>query len=149
MNSAGRGAEAEDVGAASPFFRDDLLNIRGKGICLQIISYLCTQKRARTDDAAKIQQILNETIDSQALASSTSFLYPSEEIFIYKHLKVNIEMKRKDYQKPTMRVVKLQHRGILMASGTKAMRTDYGEANSAVDNTDGSETITDGQWVWN
>ena len=26
-------------------------------------------------------------------------------------------MNRKDYQKPTMKVVKLQHRGMLMASG--------------------------------
>jgi hypothetical protein len=26
-------------------------------------------------------------------------------------------MKRKDYVRPTMKVVKLQHRGILMASG--------------------------------
>ena len=56
-------------------------------------------------------------------------------------------MKRKDYQKPTMRVVKLQHRGILMVSGTKAMRSDYGEANSDVNQE--SETITNGQWEWN
>jgi hypothetical protein len=37
-------------------------------------------------------------------------------------------MKRKDYQRPTMNVVKLQHHGMLMTSGTKAMRSGYGTA---------------------
>lgn len=38
-------------------------------------------------------------------------------------------MKRKDYQKPTMKVVKLQHTGMLMTSGgVKSMRSGYGEA---------------------
>ena len=37
-------------------------------------------------------------------------------------------MKRKDYQKPTMNVVKLQHTGMLMTSGVQSMRSGYGEA---------------------
>ena len=42
-------------------------------------------------------------------------------------------MKRKDYQKPTMQVVKLQHQAqLLQASGTQSMRSDYGEAQEYV-----------------
>ena len=38
-------------------------------------------------------------------------------------------MKRKDYQKPTMRVVKLQQRShILAGSNVRAMRSGYGAA---------------------
>ncbi len=38
-------------------------------------------------------------------------------------------MKRKDYEKPTMQVVKLQHQTHLMAgSGVQSMRSGYGEA---------------------
>ncbi len=38
-------------------------------------------------------------------------------------------MKRKDYQKPTMKVVKLQHQcQILAGSGEGAMRSGYGTA---------------------
>ena len=38
-------------------------------------------------------------------------------------------MKRKDYQKPTMKVVILQHRTMLLAgSGVQSMRSGYGEA---------------------
>lgn len=38
-------------------------------------------------------------------------------------------MKRKDYQKPTMQVVKLQHQAhLLQASGVQSMRSGYGEA---------------------
>ncbi|GEM_PF-4111245 len=37
-------------------------------------------------------------------------------------------MKRKDYEKPTMKVVKLQQTGMLMTSGVQSMRSDYGEA---------------------
>ena len=38
-------------------------------------------------------------------------------------------MKRKDYQKPTMKVVILQHRTQLLAgSGVQSMRSGYGEA---------------------
>lgn len=40
-------------------------------------------------------------------------------------------MKRKDYRKPTMQVVKIQHTGMLMASGeTQAMRNSYGTAET-------------------
>ena len=37
-------------------------------------------------------------------------------------------MKKKDYQKPTMQVVKLQHHGMLMTSGgeSKASVQNYG-----------------------
>ena len=38
-------------------------------------------------------------------------------------------MKKKDYLKPTMQVVKLQHRTMLLAgSGVQSMRSGYGEA---------------------
>ena len=38
-------------------------------------------------------------------------------------------MKKKDYQKPTMQVVKLQQQTHLMAgSGVQSMRSGYGEA---------------------
>ena len=38
-------------------------------------------------------------------------------------------MKRKDYQKPTMHVVKLQHQAhLLQASGVQSMRSSYGTA---------------------
>ena len=36
-------------------------------------------------------------------------------------------MKRKSYEKPTMKVVKLQHTGMLMTSGTKSSRNVYDE----------------------
>ncbi len=44
--------------------------------------------------------------------------------------KINLtEMKRKDYLKPTMKVVKLQHTGMLMVSGqVQATRDSYGDA---------------------
>ena len=57
-------------------------------------------------------------------------------------------MKRKDYQKPTMDIVKLQQTQTLLAgSGVKSMRSGYGSANSDVDEKDleeGTET-----WLWN
>ena len=38
-------------------------------------------------------------------------------------------MKTKVYQKPTMKVVKLQHHGMLMTSGeVQAQRSSYGQA---------------------
>ena len=39
-------------------------------------------------------------------------------------------MNKKDYQKPTMKVVKLRHTGMLMASGEgmQAQRNSYGQA---------------------
>ena len=46
-------------------------------------------------------------------------------------------MKRTDYQKPTMRVVKLQHKYQIMAGsyGVKASRNDYGTADGEYDQT--------------
>lgn len=37
-------------------------------------------------------------------------------------------MKKKLYEKPTMKVVKLQHTQMLMTSGVQSMRSGYGEA---------------------
>ena len=39
-------------------------------------------------------------------------------------------MKRKNYERPTMKVVKLQHHGMLMTSGEgmQAQRSSYGQA---------------------
>ena len=54
-------------------------------------------------------------------------------------------MKRKDYQKPTTRVVELQQRTMLLAgSVVDATRDDYGIANGELDET----LLTDGEWVW-
>ena len=39
-------------------------------------------------------------------------------------------MKRKDYTKPTMKVVMLRHAGMLMTSGVGAMRSGYGTAST-------------------
>ena len=50
-------------------------------------------------------------------------------------------MKRKEYQKPTMKVIKLQQQGIICTSAT---RQGYGKANSGVE---GSE-LEDGVWNW-
>ena len=36
-------------------------------------------------------------------------------------------MKRKDYQKPTMKVVELQHTGMLMTSGNATLGVTYTE----------------------
>ena len=46
-------------------------------------------------------------------------------------------MKRTDYQKPTMRVVKLQHKYQIMSGsyGVKASRNDYGEAKGEYEQT--------------
>ena len=56
-------------------------------------------------------------------------------------------MKRKDYEKPAMQVVKIQHTGMLMTSvqGVTSKRGNYGKANEDVD-----ESELDGEeWVWN
>ncbi len=45
-----------------------------------------------------------------------------------------------------MRVVKIQHTGMLMTSGLDAGRTNYGLANDGVDN---NELDSDGNWIWN
>jgi hypothetical protein len=53
-------------------------------------------------------------------------------------------MNKKDYEKPTMRVVELQQRTMLLAgSVVDATRDDYGEANPDVMN------LVDGNWMWN
>ena len=54
-------------------------------------------------------------------------------------------MKKKEYLKPAMRVVKIQHTGMLMTSGFGASRTNYGKANEGI--TDGINS--DGEWEWN
>ena len=59
---------------------------------------------------------------------------------------IYIKMKKKEYQKPAMRVVKIQHTGMLMTSGFGAGRGDYGTANDGVDN---NELDSDGNWIWN
>ena len=47
-----------------------------------------------------------------------------------------------------MRVVKIQHTGMLMTSGdgVTSNRTNYGTANDGVDN---NELDGDGNWSWN
>ena len=37
-------------------------------------------------------------------------------------------MKRKDYRKPTMKVVELQHRTMILAGSVEANRSGYGTA---------------------
>lgn len=57
-------------------------------------------------------------------------------------------MKKKDYQTPTMQVVKLQQQTHLMAgSGVQSTRSGYGNANSDVEKTELKEET--GTWVWN
>ena len=58
-------------------------------------------------------------------------------------------MKKKEYLKPAMRVVKIQHTGMLMTSGNgvTSNRTNYGTANDGVDSNElNNET---GEWEWN
>ena len=50
-------------------------------------------------------------------------------------------MKRKDYQKPTMKVIKLQQQGIICTSAT---RQGYGTANSGVEESE----LEEGVWNW-
>ena len=55
-------------------------------------------------------------------------------------------MMKKRYEKPTMRVVELQQRTMLLAgSAVDATRDDYGDANPDVD----LMNIVDGNWMWN
>ena len=55
-------------------------------------------------------------------------------------------MNKKDYEKPTMEVVQLEQRTMLLAgSVVDATRYDYGDANPDVD----PNSIVDGEWVWN
>ena len=39
-------------------------------------------------------------------------------------------MRKKDYEKPTMKVVELQHRTMLLAGSLEATRNGYGEAQT-------------------
>lgn len=56
-------------------------------------------------------------------------------------------MKRKDYEKPAMRVVKIMHTEMLMTSGFGAGRSSYGSANNGVSSEElNNET---GEWEWN
>ena len=56
-------------------------------------------------------------------------------------------MNKKDYEKPTMRVVELQQRTMLLAgSVVNATRYDYGDANPGVDQTELNDA---GEWEWN
>jgi hypothetical protein len=55
-------------------------------------------------------------------------------------------VKKKDYQKPTMNIVKLQQQTHLMAgSGVQSTRSDYGTANEGID----PNELEDGEWSWN
>ena len=55
-------------------------------------------------------------------------------------------MKRKDYEKPAMRVVLIQqHAQLLAGSGFGAGRRSYGTANDGVDS---NELDGDGNWKW-
>jgi hypothetical protein len=54
-------------------------------------------------------------------------------------------MKKTNYERPTMRVVQLEHRCQILAGSVKANRNSYGVANSAVDS---QELDTNGNWEW-
>jgi len=54
-------------------------------------------------------------------------------------------MKRKDYQKPTMNIVKLQQRTMLLAGSVVTNRVGYGTANEGID----PNELEDGEWSWN
>ena len=58
-------------------------------------------------------------------------------------------MKKKEYLKPAMRVVNIQHTGMLLTSGNRvtSKRTNYGKANNGVD-IDELDDET-GEWEWN
>ncbi len=52
--------------------------------------------------------------------------------------------KRKQYEKPSMRVFELRQKPALLAGSLDTTRVDYGIANGDV-----TETLTtDGEWVW-
>ena len=55
-------------------------------------------------------------------------------------------MNRKDYTKPTMKVVMLRHAGMLMGSeGLNSTRDNYGNGNKGMSP---DETDSQGRWVW-
>ena len=51
--------------------------------------------------------------------------------------------KRKQYEKPSLRVFELRQMPALLAGSLDTNRDDYGIANDDV-----NETLTDGEWVW-
>ena len=54
-------------------------------------------------------------------------------------------MKKKDYEKPAMQVVKLKQQQQLLAGSVLSTRLGYGEANSEVP----VGELEEGTWVWN
>ena len=59
--------------------------------------------------------------------------------------KTNISMYKKNYEKPTMTVVELQQRTMLLAGSLTTTRDAYGIANEGIDQ---SLIDEEGQWVW-
>ena len=55
-------------------------------------------------------------------------------------------MNKKDYEKPTMRVVQLKQQSQLLAGSVETNRSDYGLANDGVDS---GLLDDDGEWLWN
>ena len=57
-------------------------------------------------------------------------------------------MNKKDYQKPTMRIVMLQHQCQILtgSQGLGANRSSYGAANNGIDF---NELDANGNWAWN
>ena len=57
-------------------------------------------------------------------------------------------MKRKNYERPTMKVVQLQHKCQILAGSLllNASRNSYGTANDGVNS---NELDSDGNWSWN
>ena len=66
-------------------------------------------------------------------------------------------MNKKEYQKPAIRSVGMQHRTQMILQsggfpqGVSSKRTDYGVANKSLDTSPGSGITLDGngRWVWN
>jgi len=72
---------------------------------------------------------LSPSDDSGRDGDSGKELQLSKLTFIKHSNKTFKNMKRKDYQRPTMKVVQLQQQTHLMAgSGVQSMRSGYGEA---------------------
>ncbi len=55
---------------------------------------------------------------------------------------------RKTYEKPTMKVVELQHRTQLLTGSVQAKRSSYGKANYGV-SPDELNKNEDDEWEWN
>ena len=53
-------------------------------------------------------------------------------------------MKKKDYLKPTVNIVKLQQQTHLMAGSVQSTRSGYGDANDGVS----AEELEGDTWVW-